>query len=262
MLLALLGYGWGKEMAGRVYRLTRDKKLPEKWACSMVKLTLKLFVGVLLVLATRSALAGNNAGQAFSVWPDTGQTKCYNDSVEIICPAEGLDFHGQDAQYSGPARSYTSLAGGMIQDNVTSLIWEKKENMDSTIDYTNPHDADNTYTWCNTDSNTNGGYSGTCGASNTIEFLSALNTANFGGHNDWRLPTIKELATLVELRHSSPAIEPVFAVNGQSAHYWSSTTNAHNPHNAWFVDFPYDSSNGLNANKSSGYYVRAVRGGQ
>ena len=228
----------------------------------MVELILKLFVGVFLVLAAHSALAGNNAGQAFSLWPDSGQTKCYNDSVEIICPAKGLDFHGQDAQDNGPVRSYTSLAGGMVQDNVTGLIWEMKEHMDSAADYANPHDADNTYTWCDSNSNTNGGSTGTCGANNTVEFLSALNSANFGGHNDWRLPTIKELATLVELGQSSPAIEPVFAVNSQSARYWSSTTNAQNPHYAWFVDFPYESSNGLNANKSSGYYVRAVRGGQ
>ena len=31
--------------------------------------------------------------------PDTGQTKCYNDSVEITCPEPGEDFYGQDAQY-------------------------------------------------------------------------------------------------------------------------------------------------------------------
>lgn len=228
----------------------------------MVKLMRKLFVGVLLVLAAHSALAGNNAGQAFSLWPDTGQTKCYNDSVRIPCPAEGVDFYGQDAQYNGPVRSYTSLAGGMVQDNVTGLVWEMKERMDSVADYTNPHDADNTYTWCDTDSNTNGGYAGTCGANDTTGFLSALNMANFGGHNDWRLPTIKELATLVDLSQSVPAIDPVFAATIQSSHYWSSTTNAQNSQYAWLVQFPYGSSDGLNGKKSSDHYVCAVRGGQ
>ena len=228
----------------------------------MVKLMLKLFVGVLLLLAARSALAGNNAGQAFSTWPDTGQTKCYNDSVEIICPAEGVEFHGQDAQYRGPARSYAALAGGMFRDNVTGLIWEMKTNMDSAADYTNLHDADNTYTWCDTDSNANGGYAGTCGGNDTLNFLSALNTANFGGHNDWRLPTIKELASLVDLRQSSSAIDPVFAATVQSAHYWSSTTNANNSRSAWLAGFPPGRSNVNFGNKSSGYFVRAVRGGQ
>jgi len=29
--------------------------------------------------------------------PDTGQTKCYNDTAEISCPAPGEDFYSQDA---------------------------------------------------------------------------------------------------------------------------------------------------------------------
>ena len=31
--------------------------------------------------------------------PDTGQTKCYNNTVEIPCPQPGEPFYGQDAQY-------------------------------------------------------------------------------------------------------------------------------------------------------------------
>lgn len=228
----------------------------------MDKLMRILFVGLFLVLTAHPALAGNNGGQAFSLWPDTGQTKCYNDSVKIPCPAEGDDFYGQDAQYKGPARSYTSLAGGMVRDNVTGLIWEMKEHMDGAVDYSNPHDADNTYSWCDTDSSTNGGYAGICGVNDTKDFLSALNRANFGGHNDWRLPTIKELATLVDLSQTAPAVDPVFAATIQSSHYWSSTTNANNFHYAWLVEFPYGASNDLDGNKSSDHYVWAVRGGQ
>ena len=74
--------------------------------------------------------------------PDTGQTKCYNDSVEIICPDPGEDFYGQDAQYPLNPPSFTKLdAQGndllstanswvMVRDNVTGLIWEKKQNID------------------------------------------------------------------------------------------------------------------------------------
>jgi hypothetical protein len=70
--------------------------------------------------------------------PDTGQTKCYENSVEILCPSPGEPFYGQDAQYITNPQSYTKLdASGndlpdeaaswvMVRDNVTGLIWEVK----------------------------------------------------------------------------------------------------------------------------------------
>jgi len=87
-------------------------------------------------------------GLSFAVGlPDTGQTKCYNDTAEIACPAPGQDFYGQDAQYSTNPRSYTKLdAGGnalsdsaaswaMVRDNVTGLIWEMKTDDGSVRDF-------------------------------------------------------------------------------------------------------------------------------
>ena len=43
--------------------------------------------------------------------PDTGQTKCYNATVEITCPSPGQPFYGQDANYSINPMSYTKLDG-------------------------------------------------------------------------------------------------------------------------------------------------------
>lgn len=39
-------------------------------------------------------------------------------------------------------------SGSTILDPVTGLEWEKKNASDSVPDLTNPHDADNGYTWC------------------------------------------------------------------------------------------------------------------
>ncbi|PIE63588.1 MAG: hypothetical protein CSA26_12250 [Desulfobacterales bacterium] len=219
---------------------------------------------VLLAIFWASAVwAGNNAGGAFTVWPDTGQTKCYNNDVEIPCPAEGEPFHGQDAQYQGPVRSYTSLGGGtMVRDNVTGLIWEVKENGDGTAEYSNPHDADNTYTWCDPDPATNGGNQGTCGDNDTKDFIDALNSANFGGHNDWRLPTLKELVTLVDYGRTDPAIDTTFFPNTRAALYLSATTHASNTIGAWSVNFSLGFGYGYYNNKSSYSHVRAVRAGQ
>ena len=114
--------------------------------------------------------------------PDTGQTKCYDNSVEIPYPQPGEPFYGQDAQYAGPARSYTKLdANGddladdaaswvMVRDNVTGLIWEVKTD-DGSI-----HDKDKTCTWYDSNPETNGGNAGTPGnGTDTEDFINALN---------------------------------------------------------------------------------------
>ena len=51
--------------------------------------------------------------------PDTGQTKCYNDTIEISCPAPGEAFYGQDGNYSISPPSYTKLdaAGKILPDS-------------------------------------------------------------------------------------------------------------------------------------------------
>jgi hypothetical protein len=187
---------------------------------------------------------------------DTGQTKCYDNEWEITCPQSGKDFYGQDAQHICNPQSYTMLSGGiMVQDNVTGLIWEVKQNLDTIQDYNNPHDADNTYTW----------YDGSSGTpsndKDTLDFITALNDAYFGGFNDWRLPTIKEISTIVDSNIlPGPTINTDYFPNTVSSDYWSSTTRAYYPLRAWFVNFYYG---GVIHNwKSRGYYVRAVRAGQ
>ncbi len=144
--------------------------------------------------------------------PDTGQTKCYDVAGNVItCPSPGQALYGQDANYCINPPSFTKLDGSgnglpdsatswaMLKDNVTGLIWEMKTNKDGIKNYNDPHDADNTYTWYDSNPATNGGYAGTPGdGTDTEDFIKALNNANFGGYSDWRLPTINELANIVD----------------------------------------------------------------
>jgi len=198
--------------------------------------------------------------------PDTGQTKCYGNEGEIPCPQPEEPFYGQDAQYNCNPQSYTKLDENgndlpdnatewvIARDNVTGLIWEVKQDWDDTPNYTNPHDADNTYTWYD-------GSSGTPGdGTNTLYFIAALNSSQFGGHSDWRLPTVKELSFLLDRGRYFPTINTTYFSTVSSV-YWSSTTRAYYPPvYAWYVDF-YDGYVG-SYTKSLNYYVRAVRSGQ
>lgn len=182
-----------------------------------------------------------NAGPATGILPDTGQTASYTDAF------------GEDSDYTLNPPHYTKLdaAGNdldnsaaswtMVRDDVTGLIWEVKTD-DSGI-----HDKDKVYTWQNAQD----------------VFIVQLNSDNFGGHADWRLPTVKELSALFRADAYLPVINTAYFPHTVSSKYWSSTIYAFNTQLVWIVGFNYGYTNV--GDKSSSYhenYVRAVRGGQ
>jgi hypothetical protein len=198
--------------------------------------------------------------------PDTGQTTSYTDTF------------GEDSDYNINLPSYTKLdsngnelddsapAWAMVRDNVTKLVWEVKNNKDGFQDYSDFHDGDNTYYWCDSNPETNGGNQGACTeGTDTEDFIAALNAQNFGGYTDWRLPTVLELSQLVHHGAVTPAINKTYFPNTMFWVYQTSTTCAQSPNSSWVVDF-WGWSGGtyysMPNSKSNSYYVRAVRGGK
>ncbi|MGA7879201.1 MAG: DUF1566 domain-containing protein, partial [Desulfoferrobacter sp.] len=81
-----------------------------------------------------------------------------------------------------------------------------------------------------------------------------------GGRKGWRLPTIEELATLVDTSQSNPALPSGHPfINARSNYYWSGTTRASNPDSAWGVYFDYGYVG--TSSKGNNNYVRCVRAG-
>ncbi len=194
--------------------------------------------------------------------PHTGQTECYDVSGNVIaCAGTGQD--GEHADLN--AMQYTILADGTVRDEVTGLIWEVKENKDDNPDYTNPSDADNTYTWYDP---SDPDHVGTESNNDTQDFLSELKTKT--GHNDWRIPSREELRSLVDysIPEPGPTINRGYFPNTVSSDHWSSTTCSFSTDDAWRVGFSsggecnYSGQSLWNRGKSASRYVRAVRGGQ
>lgn len=59
----------------------------------------------------------------------------------------------------------------------------------------------------------------------------------FSGLSDYRIPNIKELASIVDIRLRSPAIYVPSFKNTPSAIFWSKTMNAGDINRAWGIDF-------------------------
>ena len=83
------------------------------------------------------------------------------------------------------------------------------------------------------------------------------------GKTDWRLPSVKELRSVVDHSQYDPAIGllALFVLqNVQSNYYWSSTTFASYPSFAWYVLMDFGGV--LYSDKTYDRYVWPVRGGR
>jgi len=90
-----------------------------------------------------------------------------------------------------------------------------------------------------------------------------LNAAGgFAGFTDWRVPNIKELASIVETQCLTPSVNTTIFPNTISAMYWSASPVSYSPIEAWLLDFFDGQNTRINKNGNAGtYYVRLVRGG-
>jgi len=91
-----------------------------------------------------------------------------------------------------------------------------------------------------------------------LEALAYCEGASLSGYDDWRLPTVKELVSLVD-RSNYGHLDTEFFPDPESV-YWSSTTYFPHTSRAWIVNF-FNANDGPDL-KLSSHYVLAVRGGQ
>ena len=92
-----------------------------------------------------------------------------------------------------------------------------------------------------------------------IDAESYCDGLSFADHDDWRLPRIDELKSIIDYTRFRPALDPAFS--GHSDSYWASTSGEEGFHDdlAWGVNFW--SGHGGAGGKRDPLYVRCVRKG-
>jgi hypothetical protein len=196
-----------------------------------------------------------------SSFPATGQTTCWNYDTATGQWVEDPNCtnpfpSGQDGDIrSGAELSYTETAFTII-DNNTKLEWMKQDdNNGDCASYPGNLDKDCEFNWLT-----------------AYAFVATLNAVEHAGYNDWRLPNVKELVSIVNYENDvAPTVSAEFNSGPECETgcsicscislrgYWSSTAYAISPEWAWGVSF----NSGLNfaTDKTDRLPVRAVRGG-
>jgi len=130
-----------------------------------------------------------------------------------------------------PGPRFTDNGDGTVTDNVTGLVWTQNADLSGTKSW---NDA---LTYCN--------------------------GLSLAGHDDWRLPNMRELHSLIDYGRADPALpagHPFTDVqSGPIWGYWTSTTGI-DSEEAWGVQLSRGFMND-SYNKVSSYYVWPVRGG-
>ena len=111
---------------------------------------------------------------------DTGQTTFYNASTSTFSPDADEPFYGQDASYIKNPPSYSDNGDGTVTDEVTGLMWQKDPGAKMTL----------------------------------AEAMAHESSFSLAGYDDWRLPTIKELYSLINFNGLDPSGYQGTSTNG------------------------------------------------
>ncbi|MBQ1783163.1 MAG: DUF1566 domain-containing protein [Gammaproteobacteria bacterium] len=141
-----------------------------------------------------------------------------------------------------PSSVFTINSDGTVTDNRTGLVWDACNWGKSGADCT--AGSATHYSW-----------------QDALAQAALANGANYKGYNDWRLPNIKELMSLVERRCQGPAINLDIFPNASSNPLWSASPLVSGSGASWTLRMDKGSVYYVIHNEFWGVQVRLVRGG-
>ena len=212
---------------------------------------------------------------------DTGQALCYDGSATMVActsanTGDGATYPRQDGRF-GRDRAGMAKVGGAAGFDFTKLCWngdaEGSGTCTGTLVANTSASASGTpgTDWaCTKDNHTNLIWSlqsvsgiGWNGATSTAggSPIAAHNGASRCGHaTGWRVPTRRELLSIVHHGAYSPAIDGAYFPFTLSIWYWTNDRYAPGPSYPSSVNFDYGNANAYD--KTNANHVRLVRSGQ
>ena len=142
---------------------------------------------------------------------DSGQVNCYDNENSIACPVFGEDFFGQDANYESAQMAYVDNGDGTITDINTGLMWVQ--------------DAGEKMVY-----------------SEASEYAENFSLA---GYDDWRIPTIKELYSLMDFSGIDDAVmgtDPFIDTDYFIFEYGDTSIGEREIDSQWITDAIYEST--------------------
>ncbi|WP_437650783.1 DUF1566 domain-containing protein [Sorangium sp. So ce362] len=164
------------------------------------------------------------------IWPDSPTKRCSNGTTVLeACPGPSEPFFGQDGNYEIAVPSYTE-GDGTVTDSVTGLTWEKvTENVVFTREA-------------------------------ALQHCAVLDAERAGGIEKWRLPTRRELVSILDFGHITAFPDIFFTfTDAQGGFYWSATDVDADSTFAWGV-LASDASVGFFQKDMSGARALCVGG--
>lgn len=159
---------------------------------------------ILLLCSLLTVHCSLSAQQGTIQLPATGQTTSYypgdDGDLQIGVPI--------------PSNRFTNNGDGSVTDAFTGLMWVKDGNLIATRDPSFDQDrtpGDGDIDW-----------------KTALDYVELLNNENYLGHDDWRMPNMVELKSLVNLQYPDIALPPDHPFINLKDVYWSSTSSEQN----------------------------------
>lgn len=138
-------------------------------------------------------------------WPDSRTQRCSNGTTVVEkCPGPADAYYGQDGNYRIAVPSYmVTEDDSFVTDSVTGLLWERAK-------------VDTRFV-----------------LEGAVQHCATLAARRVQGRNDWRLPSRRELVSILDLGHTAALPDAITSLHDA---YWSNTTLVGDPSSVWVIN--------------------------